>query len=192
MILSRPVALSETAPVADLYLAIASKQGISVDDDDKNISTGHTASEQDQSGSSVADTARERQDHRGTIGDALVNSHVAACWRCSCERSARHESCKSHVYVVLEDTDTVFSVPVYLLVSTPPNDSSPLLAETDVVGSKEIPTCFEPMSPREYALSVTVGIDSRPEVVPIVERLATTEKNSIGRHTDGKISGANS
>ena len=58
------------------------------------------------------------------------------------------------------------SSPSNLLVSTPPNVSSPLASLSEVVGAKEIPTSFVSSRPRENALSVTVGTELPSEVVP--------------------------
>lgn len=68
-------------------------------------------------------------------------------------------------------TYTVCSDPVNLLGSAPPKLSSPLVIESEVVGSKETPTCLAPMRPAVNALSVTVGTGLPSEVVPRVPLL---------------------
>lgn len=66
---------------------------------------------------------------------------------------------------VREKAYTNLIVPLNLAGLTPPNVSSPLASEVEVVGSKDIPTSFDAMRPSEKALSVTVGIVPPADVV---------------------------
>ena len=61
--------------------------------------------------------------------------------------------------------------PTNLLGSIPPKISSPLVSDSDVVGSKEIPTSFVASKPSENALSVTVGTVPPPVVVSALDQL---------------------
>jgi hypothetical protein len=56
--------------------------------------------------------------------------------------------------------------PVNLDESAPPNVSSPLVTDREVVGSNETPTCRALIRPCVAALSVTVGTSSPSSVVP--------------------------
>lgn len=67
------------------------------------------------------------------------------------------------------NTYTKWISPVNLLESVPPKVSSPFVMESVVVGSKEIPICFESKRPRENALSKTVGTSPSFEVVPALD-----------------------
>lgn len=54
---------------------------------------------------------------------------------------------------------------MYLVLSVPPNVSSPLAAPEDVVGSNEMPIESSVMVPCAKRLSVTVGTEGVPETV---------------------------
>ena len=51
----------------------------------------------------------------------------------------------------------------------PPKVSWPLVTLSSVVGAKDIPRTFEPMTPALNALSVTVGTVPPPLVVPTLQ-----------------------
>lgn len=79
-----------------------------------------------------------------------------------------------------------------LLVSTPPKVSSPFVMDSEVVGSKEIPTCFAPIIPASNRLSVTVGIIPPADVVSINVYKPNGVTFQCGLVTIGQIGWSNS
>ena len=79
MILSRPVALSRTAPVADLYRLNASASDISLCPPicgKRSLTRG----KQNKGGSSVDNTGSSREDGSRAVLDGLVDAPVLVSW----------------------------------------------------------------------------------------------------------------
>lgn len=94
-----------------------------------------TGSEQDESGSGVNDTRVRRQDLRVAVLDCLVNTEIVACRRGGSNGPRSWLSVDSGL-LMKNCTYTALRVPLYLVLSAPPNESSPLVTDASVVGWK--------------------------------------------------------
>jgi hypothetical protein len=152
------VALSRTAPVADLYLLNASVRVTSVCARDLvRRDRKLTGGEQDQGRSGVDNASSAREDRSRTVLDGLVDAPVEAG-----RVSRRRRAVQFRVSMELELVTTrayMFVIdPVNLVESVPPNVNSPFAFDDVVVGSKDTETRSDGIVPWPNRLSVTVGM----------------------------------
>lgn len=173
VIFRRPVLLSGTPPVAVWYALNASARTYLVSYCLTTVVEILTTSNENESGASVGDTGSQRKDgsRSRTVGDGLVDADIEGRRRRRSDRAGSAGKLLSVLVNIRRCIVTAYTYaisPVYLLESVPPKVSSPLVVDSSVVGSNEMPTSSASIRPSAKALSRTVGISPPLDVVPSV------------------------